>query len=269
MNELSNRPLGNCGIDVSAVGLGTVKIGRNQAVKYPRSFDLPTDKQVKSLLDLAQHLGINFLDTAPAYGESEERLGKLLRSRKNWILCTKVGEEFDGKHSSFDFTGKHVKRSVERSLRRLKTDYLDLVLVHSDGNDLDIIHASDCLETLSLLKQSGHIRAFGMSTKTVSGGLEAVRLTDVVMITYNLSQQEDASVIDAAEKQHKGILIKKGLASGHVVEGTETNEDGVSANLELIFAKPGVSSVVIGTINPTHLRQNVEAATRILNPPAD
>ena len=72
------RHLGNTGIKVSPLGLGTVKLGRNQQVKYPHGFTLPDDKTVKELLALTWDLGINLIDTAPAYGNSEERLGALL-----------------------------------------------------------------------------------------------------------------------------------------------------------------------------------------------
>src|SRR5690606_39506858 len=77
-----HRPLGNTGLQASPLGLGTVKIGRNQGVKYPSGFDLPDDGQVRDLLALARGLGINLLDTAPAYGTSEERLGPLPQGRR-------------------------------------------------------------------------------------------------------------------------------------------------------------------------------------------
>ena len=64
------RALGSTGIDVSVLGLGTVKIGRNQQVKYPSGFELPDDQSVIELFELARSLGINFIDTAPAYGSS-------------------------------------------------------------------------------------------------------------------------------------------------------------------------------------------------------
>src|SRR3990167_1121694 len=92
---MKKMQLGNTGMQVSALGLGTVKFGRNQQVKYPEAFVLPSDQEILNLLACAQDLGINLLDTAPSYGSSEERLGRLLKGqRKNWILSTKVGEEF-------------------------------------------------------------------------------------------------------------------------------------------------------------------------------
>ena len=91
---VEKRTLGQSGIHASCLGLGTVKFGRNQEVKYPKTFSIPSDKQLEGLLDEARELGINLLDTAPAYGSSEQRIGQILTDRSNWILCTKVGEEF-------------------------------------------------------------------------------------------------------------------------------------------------------------------------------
>ena len=91
---LETHPLGQTGLEVSRLGLGTVKFGRNQEVRYPNSFVLPSDQEIIDLLELAHSLGINLLDTAPAYGSSEQRIGRLLSNRADWVICTKVGEEF-------------------------------------------------------------------------------------------------------------------------------------------------------------------------------
>lgn len=152
------RPLGSTGLNLSPLGLGTVKIGRNQGVKYPSGFELPDDAAVRNLLAQARELGINLLDTAPAYGTSEQRLGPLLKGqREQWIICSKVGEEFNGGQSHFDFSAKHTRQSVERSLQRLGTDRLELVLVHSDGNDLEVLD-QEVYPTLAQLKQEGEVK---------------------------------------------------------------------------------------------------------------
>lgn len=255
---LPRRKLGNTGLEVSLLGLGTVKIGRNQGVKYPQAFALPTDNEVSLLLDSAQELGINLLDTAPAYGSSEQRLGKLLRARADWLLCTKAGEEFTEGKSRFDFSAAAIRRSVERSLRNLQTEYLDLVLVHSDGSDLEIIQQSDCFATLQRMQEAGAIRAIGMSSKTTAGGLAALPVCDVVMVTCNPRARDDLPVIAAAAAQNKGVLIKKALASGHLQE--QTSGDPVRNNLEFVLGQPGVHSVIVGTLNPEHLRHNAAAA---------
>ncbi|MBQ14513.1 MAG: aldo/keto reductase [Gammaproteobacteria bacterium] len=258
--KLMKRQLGQTDLKVSPVGLGTVKLGRNQEVKYPVSFSLPQDNEVADLLAMAKELGINLIDTAPAYGSSEQRLGRLLRDREDWVICTKVGEEFTGGQSYFDFSGQHINDSVERSLRYIQTDYLDIVLIHSDGSDEQIIRSSDCIETLTRLKEKGLIRAIGMSSKTLTGGLLAVDCTDVVMVTYNPSNTGDADVIEKASLENKGVLVKKALNSGHDCYSGDRNIDAVAHNLNFVYSNQGVDSVIIGTINSEHLVQNVKAA---------
>ena len=238
-------------LKVSALGLGTVKFGRDQSVKYPEQFTIPDDGDVINLLALANSEGINLLDTAPAYGTSEERLGKLLRNRQDWVIVTKTGEEFKQGQSSFNFSASHTRFSIERSLKRLNTDYLDIVLIHSDGNDEDILNNSDCVATLKQCQQEGMIRAIGMSTKTNSGGVLAASMLDIVMITYNLEQQDQA-VLDYARNNNKGVLVKKGLMSGHA--------GSIEDSMSLLFGSEGISSVIVGTINPDHLRENVKLA---------
>lgn len=252
------RPLGSTGLRVSPLGLGTVKLGRNQGVKYPQPFALPADREALALLDLAWDLGINLLDTAPAYGVSEERLGRLLRQcRRDWVIVTKVGEEFHEGVSRFDFSAAATRASVERSLRRLGVETLDVVLIHSNGDDLTILEREEVLPALRRLQQAGLIRAVGMSSKTVAGGLCAVECSDVLMATYNLAQRDELPVIRAAHAAGKGVLIKKGLFSGHL--DALASDDPAQAALEFIFAEPGVSSVVVGTLNPEHLRANAAA----------
>ncbi len=254
------RPLGNTGLTVSALGLGTVKIGRDKGVKYPGAFTIPDDPAVVNLIAQAQDLGLNLIDTAPAYGRSEERLGQLLQDRQHWVIVTKVGEEFDNDSgdSHFDFSPEHVRASVERSLKRLNTDYLDCVLVHSDGNDLDVLNMGT-LDALNDLKKAGLIRATGMSSKTVAGGIETLNQADVAMVTYNLAHDEEVPVIEHAAAHHKGILIKKAFASGHLCS---EGQDPVQESMNKILGTSGVGSIIAGTINPQHLRENVEKARR-------
>jgi aryl-alcohol dehydrogenase-like predicted oxidoreductase len=247
---LQKRRLGQTDIDVSVIGLGTVKFGRNQGVKYPQAFELPTDGEIADLIAVAKELGINLLDTAPAYGSSEERLGKVLRGcREGWVISTKVGEEFINGESRYDFSADAIAKSVERSLQRLYTDYLDIVLVHSNGDDEKIIRENDVFTVLDELKQAGKIRAFGFSGKTITGGKLAIDRADVAMVSLNPQYIEEREVIAYAKEKQKGILIKKAFASGHLP---------AAESLRFILAEPGVTSVIIGTLNAEHLKENCQ-----------
>lgn len=259
-----NRPLGTTGINVSPLGLGTVKIGRDQGVKYPAHFVIPNDQQVISLLNTAHELGINTLDTAPAYGNSEERLGQLLTHRHDWVIVSKAGEEFIEGVSSFNFTAEHITHSIERSLKRLQTDYIDVLLIHSDGNDQAIMENDALWDALAKLKQRGLIRSFGLSGKTVEGGIAALEKSDCAMVTYNLKEQAEKAVLDYAAEHQKGIFIKKALASGHAVSG-DAYQAALKASFELVFAESAVASAIVGTINVAHLSQNVAIAAECLS----
>ena len=260
---MQRRRLANTNILVSALGLGTVKLGRNQGVKYPAGFELPDDAQAAELLARAKALGINLLDTAPAYGSSEERLGHLLQGqRQEWVICTKVGEEFINGQSYFNFTPTYVRESVVRSLQRLNTDYLDVVLVHSSGDDVGIIQRYGVLEVLNELKQQGLIRATGMSTKTVEGGLLAASQSDVVMATYHPGYTLEEPVLDYCRDQHKAVFVKKAFASGHFSGGA--GGDAVEQALRFSFGHAGTTAVIVGTLNPAHLEQNAAVAEAIL-----
>lgn len=243
------RQLGNTGLRVSLIGLGTVKLGRDQQVKYPRPFRIPDDREVLYLLDTARELGINLLDTAPAYGTSEARLGRLLQGRRaDWLVCTKVGEVFEDGRSRYDFTPEHVHSSVRRSLERLQTDCLDIVLIHSDGHDLEILTRYGTLDALRSLQQAGLVRAVGISHKSAEGAALAIAAgCDVIMATLNLEEQAEAAVIARAGAAGCGVLIKKALGSGHA--GPDS--------LRFVAAQPGVCSIIVGTIDPAHLRENV------------
>jgi aryl-alcohol dehydrogenase-like predicted oxidoreductase len=280
---MPRKRLGRTDIEVSTLALGTVKFGRNQSLKYPAEFALPSDDTIRNLLSCARDMGVNFVDTAPAYGYSEERLGDALyKERQQWVISTKVGEEFEAdKHSSegrsyFDYSAKHTRLSIERSMRRLRTDYLDLVLVHSDGNDLDILYKTPVIATLQQLKQQGWIRAYGISSKTLEGGLLAAELCDAVMLMYNTDYPDEAPVIAKSAQQGAAVLLKKVLASGHIChdapparadkqrqpEAFEQDQDPIQRALDFAYAPAGVTSAVIGTLNLEHLRANLIKALR-------
>lgn len=250
---IEQRALGASGITLSLLGLGLVKIGRNADVKYPEAFELPSDERVIELLQMADQLGVTLLDTAPAYGTSEARLGRALQQlpqfAKRCVISTKVGETWDTSGSAFDFTPDAIKRSVERSMSRLHRDHLDIVLLHSSGADVDILNKHHPLETLQNLQQQGLIKACGFSGKTLEGGRLALEQgAQVLMVTYNADETDQLPLLDDAAKQKVGVLIKKPLASGYARPSA----------LKAIAQLAGVSSIVSGTSSPIHLRENAE-----------
>lgn len=258
------RPLPGTALRVSPLGLGTVKLGRDRGVTYPSPVRIPGDDEALALLRLAHGLGINLIDTAPAYGASEERLGRLLRGwRDAWVIATKAGEEFDGDRSRFDFSPRGIRASVDRSLKRLGTDRVEIVLLHSDGNDAALFEPGGALDTLREMQREGKIIAVGASTKTPGGGLQAAGFCDVVMLTLNAASPDDRPAIAAAHGRGRGVFIKKGLASGHAVT-PGAGAGALDSAMRLVLGEPGVTSMIVGTTDPTHLRLNVEAARRAL-----
>jgi aryl-alcohol dehydrogenase-like predicted oxidoreductase len=255
------------GLAVSPLGLGTVKLGRDKGVKYPNAFNIPDDAQALDLLTQAWDLGINLIDTAPAYGHSEQRLGQLLpKLNKDWIIATKVGETFDAAlgTSHYNFTAEFITQSIQQSLKNLRRDVLDIVLIHSDGNDQHIIQHEGALEVLNDLKHQGLIRATGMSTKTVEGGLLTLQQSDIAMVMHNLDYQDDQAVLDQAAADNKAIFIKKALGSGHLVRDN-SGLDPIQANFNTIYQNPAVTSIIVGTITPKHLIDNVNKANKALS----
>lgn len=261
MKTLTQNPLGSTGLIAGSLGLGTVKWGRNQGLKHA-AFELPADAICEELLAMAEEAGANLLDVAPAYGIAEERLGRLLSGKRDrFLLFSKTGEVFQDGQSSWDFTAEHTRRSVEESLRRLRTDCLDGVLLHCPRADLEVIINTPALEVLHGMKAQGKVRAVGISTMSLEGGLAAVPLCDVLMVAWNTGFHEQQPVIDAAAAAGKGILLKKVLSSGDL-SGPPPPE-GMSAaeyRLRAALALPGHPVVIAGTITPSHLAENLAAA---------
>lgn len=251
------RPLGQTGLSVSPLGFGAFKIGRNQNVKYPQGYSLPDDRQVADLLNGVLDAGINLIDTAPAYGTSEQRVGKAIAHRRaEFVLSSKVGESFDLNPSGeavshYDFSPEAIRRSVEGSLSRLKADVLDILLLHSDGRDLFILQQTDAVESLQRLKEQGLTRFIGLSGKTAAGHAAALEWADVIMVEYNNHQRGEEVVISEAAESGVGVLVKKGLASGHLAP---------QAAIPFVLSNPHVSSMVIGGLRLDHLHENIHQA---------
>ena len=177
--------------------------------------------------------------------------------RSDWIIMTKVGETFTAGTSTYNFTPEHTIASVHRSLERLATDYLDVVLIHSNGDDERILADMGTLQCLFDLKQQGLIRAAGISHKSAEGAQSAIDLgADVIMATLNTNMRDEIGVIAEAGAQGCGVVIKKALASG----------DDSPDSLKFVAGQPGVSSILVGTLNPDHLAWNAKLLGEVPEP---
>jgi aryl-alcohol dehydrogenase-like predicted oxidoreductase len=237
--------------------LGTVKFGRNQQVKNfcGDGFPLPSDETVDTLMGICQDHGVNLLDTAPAYGSAEDRLGRALQGRRaSFFLMTKTGEQFNGESSEYSFTRQDTVHSVERSLRALRTDYLDCVFVHCNKDDLQILNDTAVIETLQELKKAGKVRCVGFSSFSVAGGLAAIGRVDALMVPFNAEYQEHLPVVKAAAQAGLAVIAKKGLGSGKMAQG-----GGYVRCFEAIASTAEITAITVGTIDPGHLRENIQS----------
>jgi len=247
-----HRRVGRTGLEVTPVGFGAFKIGRNVGIKYPAPYDLPDETAAGRLLNAVLDLGINLIDTAPAYGLSEERIGRAIAHRRSeFILSTKAGETFEDGRSAYDYSGPAIRASAARSLQRLKTDVLDILFIHSDGNDLAILNDSDAVETMITLRDAGLARAVGFSGKTVQGARASLLWADVLMVEYHPEDRSHEEVIGEAAGAGIGIIVKKPLASGRLEPRTA---------IEFALSNPAVGSLVIGGLNLDHLRADIAIA---------
>ncbi|HUG20524.1 MAG TPA: aldo/keto reductase [Planctomycetaceae bacterium] len=255
MSGVPSRPLGKTELDASAIAFGSFKIGRNEGIKYPNGYDLPDDSACEALLNAVLDLGITLIDTAPAYGIAEERIGKFLSARRDeYLLSSKAGERFENGVSTYEFTAKSLRESVESSLRKLKTDHLDLLLVHTHHDDMSVLSETPTVETFERMKAEGLTHFIGFSGKTVAAAEQALDWADVLMVEFNSQDTSHEDVIRQAHQRGVGVLVKKGLASGHLPPHEA---------IEFVLQNEAVDSLVLGGSNIEHLRANCELANRI------
>ena len=245
---LQKKSLGNTDIELSQIGLGTVKFGRGVDA------NIISDEELVSFLNLAAKLGINYLDTAPCYGNAESRLGELLPYVDgNFKIITKVGQIEDPEQGKiYNFDQDSLCRSLEQSFKRLKRDVIDVVLLHSDGKDKENISAG-ALNPLIDAKEQGLVKAFGLSGKTIEGGQIALDLgAECLMITLNTETDVELPLTKLALEKGAGVLIKKPLGGGRLVEG-------IHEQFQNLMSNPGITSITVGTTNQEHLKYNCKA----------
>jgi len=196
---------------VSEIGFGAWQLGKSKDWET-----LPDDEALK-LVEKALDLGINYFDTAPnyGYGTSEERLGKALcnSDRSKIVINTKFGHNSNGQ---VNFEAENIRPSLEGSLRRLKTEYVDSIIFHNppinylDGNK------NDHYEILEKLKEEGKIKAYGASLDTYQEMKLFMDTTrgEVIEAFFNIFHQDTRKAFPKAIKNGVSIIVKIPLDSG-------------------------------------------------------
>lgn len=210
------RKLGDTGLEVSEIGFGAWGIGGLSP--GATSYGLTDDRESILVLRLAFELGINFYDTADLYGDghSERLIGEALKDvRQKTVIASKVG--FLTHNGPQDFSRKHLRESIELSLRRLQTDYIDLYQLHSPPG-VSSFWLSSSINTLESFREEGKIRAFGISVRSPDDGLIAIRGLGfkTVQVNFNLIDQRalDNGLFALAQRENVGIIARTPLCFG-------------------------------------------------------
>lgn len=277
---MEKRRLGSTGYEVTALGFGGGPVGF-----------LGTDQQrVKDILTYLLDSGVNFIDTAAVYPGSEEAIGNAVSDRRDdYVLVSKCGQAFD------DLDGEAwsptvIAQTVDRALRRLKTDRIDVMLLHSC--EQDVLEKGDALETLVKAKEAGKVLHVGYSgdneAALYAAGLEPV---EVIETSVNICDQANIdTLLPEAQKRDIGVIVKRPVANAAWLG--VGNQPGFYANyatnyserfaamdlkpadlgfgdeewpeiaLRFTLSQPGVTTAIVGTTNPENAKRNLAVAEK-------
>jgi aryl-alcohol dehydrogenase-like predicted oxidoreductase len=204
------RPLGRTGWNISEIGFGAWGIGGD-------AWGSTDDKASLAALHRAIDLGVNFIDTADVYGDghSEQLIAQVRKARSEQIvIATKAGRRLNP-HTAAGYNRQNLTSFVERSLKNLETEALDLLQLHCPPSE--VYDMPEVFGILDDLMQQGKIRFYGVSVERVDEALKAITYPNVqsVQIIFNMFRLKPAEQFFAAAREHRvGILARVPLASG-------------------------------------------------------
>lgn len=277
------RKFGKTGLEVSALGYGSGPVGF-----------LATDKkQTSEILNTLLDRGVNLIDTAAAYFGAEEVIGEAIGKRRSeYVLVSKCGREVD-ELGDEAWTEKVVTFTVDRALKRLKTDHLDVMLLHSC--DLETLKAGDAIGALVKARDAGKIRYLGYSGDNEAAAYAAALYeVDAIETSISICDQVNIEmVLPITTRSNVGVLAKRpianaawkgaaaqqGIYAGYAAPyeerlakmgltpealGFEGAADEIWPEIALRFtlSVPGVSSAIVGTTNPDRIDGNIAAANK-------
>lgn len=287
--SLPRNAFGRTGFEVTRLGFG--------AMELMGSSGPASEAAASRLLGEVLDSGINLIDTAPDYGPSEELIGRSIAHRRDeYFLASKCGclvgrapELRDGK-LEHDFSPENVRAGVEQSLRRLRTDRLDLVQIHSSPSR-QRIEADATVETMRALRDEGKIRFLGMSS-TLPDLADHIEMGvfDAFQIPYSALQPEHEEILQRAADAGAATLVRGGVARGATAPDHDDADKhafwrGFVAErrtlweragldeligdmprmefmLRFVLSHPGLHTTIVGTAKPAHLASNVAIAEK-------
>ena len=277
------RSFGKTGFEVSALGFGGAPIGY-----------LETDRrQVAEILNTLLDRGVNLIDTAASYSGSEAAIGEAIGHRRDdYVLVSKCGQAFQDIEGAA-WSASAIEQTVERALRRLKTDHIDVVLLHSC--DLETLKKGEALGALVKARDAGKVRFVGVSGDNEAAA-HAAGLDEVAVIETSVNICDQANidnVLPEARRNNVGVLAKRSIANAAWKDASE--QRGIYVNYAKIYterlatmvitpadlgfpgevgaawseialrftlSQPGITTAIVGTTKTSNVERNLEALSK-------
>ncbi|WP_454810478.1 aldo/keto reductase [Paenarthrobacter nitroguajacolicus] len=282
MIRFEERPLTSSGLRSTVLGFGAMEL-RGASHRVPRLLE---EGVAELLLNTVLDQGIGFIDTSIDYGESEELIGRHISHRRSeYLLASKVGCPLDHQPDGptngplvHDYSPANIRAGIEQSLSRLRTDYLDLAQVHI-GPSVTVLQRDDVFGTLERARDEGKVRAIGISS-TLPELLDHIDLGvfETFQVPYSALDRSSERCLPLINATGAGVIVRGGTARAAQAKRTLAIGDVALADLALedllegddlqgfllrfVMSRPEVSTVIVGTASPKHVRENAKAASR-------
>ncbi len=282
------RRLGRTQLSVSEVSLGTVELGMEYGLRESNESSVPAETDARNLLNRAIDMGVNFIDTASQYGNSEEIIGRALKNRRSeYVLATKCMHRLD---EGLDYAGSRqsISESIDQSLSRLQTDYIDLLQVHGRDDlelELRIIRDGVVMDELDKARQAGKIRFTGYSSYSEEAAQAAIEYGrwDTLQIACNiLDRRYLKRVIPEARKRGVAIIVRSALLKGALTDKSKYMPEKLSPLIEhidrlvevqsathfslpemalrYVLSIPDIATIIVGADRTKYLEEAVSAS---------
>lgn len=276
--EMEQAVLGRTGLRVTRLGYGAMEV-RGSRIWGGRPV---TDEQAGRILNAVVDAGINFIDTANDYGRSEEFIGKFLSHRRQeFYLATKCGCHVTRRNEETDdtphlWTRENLFRGLHESLQRMRTDYVDLMQLHNPS--VDESKAGALVPVLEEMRKQGKVRSIAISTTLPDLPVYLQwGVFDAFQIPYSALERDHEHWISKSAAAGIGTIIRGGVARGapgvglgaakrwtnfeaaKLDELRATGESRTAFLLRFTLAHPHAHTIIVGTLQPEHLQENIDA----------